>query len=158
VVILSSAVLFAAVSGRMLKRVEGPNLERIATDPRPDWPTKVEELGLSFHSADGNYWDESAYYLFNAAEIDTLEAATNELHRICLDAVQHVIDANLFSRFQIPQQFARLIKSSWEREDLSLYGRFDLFYDGKSGGFCHHGVYAGHGHPSWVRGKTLVHR
>jgi glutathionylspermidine synthase len=26
----------------------------------------------------------------------------------------------------------RLIKNSWEREDLSLYGRFDLVYDGKS--------------------------
>ena len=107
-------------------------MERITTDARPGWQTKVEKLGLSFHSADGNYWDESAYYLFTAAEIDTLEAATNELHRICLEAVQQVIDANLFSRFQIPDRFVRLIKNSWEREDLSLYGRFDLVYDGKT--------------------------
>jgi glutathionylspermidine synthase len=107
-------------------------MERVTTNPRPGWQTKVEKLGLIFHSADETYWDESAYYQFSAAEIDTLEAATNELHRICLDAVQHVIDANLFSRFQIPQQFAGLIKNSWEREDLSLYGRFDLFYDGKT--------------------------
>ena len=99
-------------------------MERITTDPRPDWQAKVENLGLSFHSADGNYWDESAYYLFPATEIDTLEAATNELHRICLEAVQRVIDANVFSRFQIPDRFARLIKNSWERKDLSLYGRF----------------------------------
>jgi glutathionylspermidine synthase len=107
-------------------------MERITIDPRPDWQAKVENLGLSFHSADGNYWDESAYYQFTAAEIDTLEAATNELHRVCLAAVQHVLDANLFSRFQIPDRFARLIKNSWEREDLSLYGRFDLTYDGKT--------------------------
>jgi glutathionylspermidine synthase len=107
-------------------------MERVITNPRPGWQAKVEKLGLIFHSADETYWDESAYYQFNAAEIDTLEAATNELHRICLDAVQQVIDANLFSRFQIPQQFARLIKNSWEREDLSLYGRFDLVYDGKT--------------------------
>lgn len=107
-------------------------MERVPTKPRPDWQAKVEKLGLSFHSADGGYWDESAYYLFAAAEIDTLEAATNELHRICLEAVQRVIDANLFSRFQIPDRYVRLIKNSWEREDLSLYGRFDLVYDGKS--------------------------
>jgi glutathionylspermidine synthase len=107
-------------------------MERITLDPRPDWQTKVENLGLSFHSADGNYWDESAYYLFTTSEIDTLEAATNELHRICLEAVQQVIDKNLFPRFQIPQKYVHLIKNSWEREDLSLYGRFDLFYDGIS--------------------------
>jgi glutathionylspermidine synthase len=105
-------------------------MERISIDPRPGWQTKVEELGLIFHSAEGGYWDESAYYQFTAAEIDTLEAATNELHQICLEAVQQVIDANLFSRFQIPQKYVPLIKSSWEREDLSLYGRFDLVYDG----------------------------
>jgi glutathionylspermidine synthase len=107
-------------------------MERITIEPRPGWQTKVEKLGLSFHSADENYWDESAYYLFTAAEIDKLEAATNELHRICLEAVQQVIDANLFSRLQIPDRFVQLIKNSWEREDLSLYGRFDLVYDGKT--------------------------
>jgi glutathionylspermidine synthase len=116
----------------LMAKPAAPSMERITTDPRPDWQTKVEQLGLIFHTADGAYWDESAYYLFNAAEIDTLEAATNELHRICLEAVQRVIDANLFSRFQIPARFIPLIKNSWEREDLSLYGRFDLFYDGQT--------------------------
>ncbi len=106
-------------------------MERLAIDPRPDWKAKVEKLGFLFHTADALYWDESACYRFTAAEIDVIEAATNELHRICLEAVQHVIDANLFSRFGIPERFVPLIKNSWEREDLSLYGRFDLFYDGK---------------------------
>ena len=64
-------------------------------------------------------------------EIDVLEAATNELHRLCLEVVQQVIDRHLFARFRIPERCVPLILSSWEREDLSLYGRFDLFYDGQ---------------------------
>ncbi|MGB8356783.1 MAG: glutathionylspermidine synthase family protein [Chthoniobacteraceae bacterium] len=105
-------------------------MERFAIDPRPDWKEKVEKLGFLFHTADSLYWDESVCYRFTAAEIDILEAATNELQRICLEAVQSVIDRDLFSRFRIPAAFVPLIKNSWEREDLSLYGRFDLCYDG----------------------------
>ena len=42
-----------------------------------------------------------------------------------------MIDEKLYSRLGIAEAFAPLIVNSWEREDLSLYGRFDLFYDGK---------------------------
>ncbi len=107
-------------------------MERLAIDPRPDWKEKVEKLGFRFHTAESLYWDESICYKFTAAEIDALEAATNELQRICLEAVQHVIDKNLFSSLHIPEACVPLIKNSWEREDLSLYGRFDLRYDGAS--------------------------
>lgn len=106
-------------------------MERLAIAPRPDWPARVEKLGFRFHTAEALYWDESVCYRFTAAEIDLLEAATNELQRLCLTAVQQVLDAHLFARFHIPERFVPLIKNSWEREDLSLYGRFDLFYDGQ---------------------------
>src|SRR4051794_7944312 len=106
-------------------------MERIVIEPRPEWQRKVEQLGFAFHTAEGTYWNEAAYYRFTRAEIDELEAVTNELHRISLLAVQQVIDAKLFSRLGISEAFIPLIVNSWEREDLSLYGRFDLFYDGK---------------------------
>ena len=106
-------------------------MERLTIDPRPDWKTKVEKLGLLFHTGEQAYWDESACYRFTAAEVDVLEAATDELHRLCLEAVQHVIDARLFARFGIAERYVPLILNSWEREDLSVYGRFDLFYDGR---------------------------
>ena len=106
-------------------------MERLKIDPRPDWRAKVEKLGLLFHTGEQPYWDESVCYRFTAAEIDVLEAATNELQRLCLEAVQRVIDRNLFARFGIPARYAPLILRSWEREDLSLYGRFDLCYDGR---------------------------
>lgn len=105
-------------------------MERLELNPRPDWKAKVEALGFVFHSADGLYWDESACYRFTAAQVDELESATNELHRLGLEAVQRVIDERLYARLAIPEAFVPLIVQSWEREDLSLYGRFDLWYDG----------------------------
>ena len=44
---------------------------RVPTEPRADWRKIVESQGLLFHSIDGEpYWDESAYYLFEAGEVD----------------------------------------------------------------------------------------
>jgi glutathionylspermidine synthase len=107
------------------------NVERLTIQPRPDWQAKVEALGLNYHTtASEPYWDESVCYRFTAAEIDRIEAATNELHRICIEAAGHVIDRKLYAQFGIPQQFVPLIENSWNREDLSLHGRFDLRYDG----------------------------
>ena len=60
--------------------------------PRADWQGKVEALGLDFHTMDGVYWDESACYRFTAGEVDTLEAATAELHARCLEAAGRVIE------------------------------------------------------------------
>ncbi len=106
-------------------------MRRISCTPRHDWQKKVESAGLTWHSLDEPYWNESAYYEFSSAEVDTLEAATNELEKMTLAAAQHVIDNRLYSRMGIPEQAIPLIESSWEAEPPSLYGRFDLSYDGK---------------------------
>lgn len=98
--------------------------------PRPDWQRKVEELGFGFHSLGGTYWDERACYRFSAAEIDTLEAATAELHARCLDAVARVVEKRDYERFRIPAAFQALVERSWKDEDATLYGRFDLSWDG----------------------------
>jgi glutathionylspermidine synthase len=106
-------------------------MRRIPCTPRPDWQKKVEEAGLTWHSLEQPYWNEAAYYEFSADEVDTLEAATNELEKMTLAAAQHVIDNRLYARMGIPEQAIPLIESSWEAEPPSLYGRFDLSYDGK---------------------------
>ena len=59
-------------------------MQRKKLTPRPDWQAKVEDLGFGFHTMDGTYWDESAYYEFSMSEIDTIEKATNELWQMCL--------------------------------------------------------------------------
>ena len=102
-------------------------MKRVACSPRFEWQARVEQDGLTFH--DG-YWDESAFYSFSSAEIDTIEKATNDLHALCLQAVQQVIDRDLFAKLQIPPHAAELVRLSWDREPPSIYGRFDLAYDG----------------------------
>jgi glutathionylspermidine synthase len=106
-------------------------MRRRTIDPRPNWQQRVEQYGLTFHTSDGvPYWDESACYTFTPHEVDTLEAATNTLHEMCLELVQHVIDERLLNLFLIPPSFHDLVVESWNNDEPSLYGRFDLAFTG----------------------------
>ncbi len=110
-------------------------MERIRVAPRPNWRAAVEELGFDWHTAEGGqpYWDESAYWQLTAAEVDQIEAATTELHGMCLAAAAHVIAEKKFDLFALTPAQADLVSASWARrddEDLSLYGRFDLAVSG----------------------------
>jgi len=108
-------------------------MKRIKNDVRPNWQKIVESQGMVYHTADGvPYWDESAYYEFSSKQIDELESATNELHKLCLDAVQHIIDKKRYKELQIPEAAIPLIEYSWENETPAIYGRFDLSYDGNN--------------------------
>jgi len=91
----------------------------------------VEELGFTYHTIDGDlYWDESAWYEFTLAEIEELEAATNELHGLCLEAVQAVLEQDRLDEFQIPRSFHDWVRESWNDDEPTVYGRFDLAWDG----------------------------
>lgn len=106
-------------------------MQRLTHTPRNNWQTAVEKYGLHFHTVDGQlYWDESVSYHFSAFEIDTIEFATNSLHQMCMDTVQQIIDDRLFRLFLIPDHFEDYVIKSWEVDQFSLYGRFDLAYDG----------------------------
>jgi glutathionylspermidine synthase len=106
-------------------------MNRISLTPRGDWHAKAEALGFTYHTHErGAYWDESACYVFTAREIDELESAGNILHQLCLDAAQIVIDRGWWDRLGIPDRAVPLILESWNRDDPSLYGRFDLAYNG----------------------------
>lgn len=106
-------------------------MRRTRLDPRTDWQKRVEEYGLHYHTLRGEpYWDESACYHFTPFEIDTIERATYAIFDMCVKLVQHVIDNRLFSLFLIPPEFEDLVIRSWEAEHPSIYGRFDLAFDG----------------------------
>jgi glutathionylspermidine synthase len=106
-------------------------MKRYRLQPRSDWPAKVESIGLTYHShEEGPYWDESACYELNAREVDVLEAAANALHFLCIDAAEAVIQNDWWARLGIAAAAIPAILHSWERDDFSLYGRFDLSYDG----------------------------
>ncbi|MEY4905650.1 MAG: hypothetical protein RLZZ292_3465 [Bacteroidota bacterium] len=106
-------------------------MQRHNIKERPNWVQKVEEIGFIFHSSEGKYWDESACYTFTTDQIEQLERATKELFEMCLVAVEKVLAEKRLGEFAIPPQFHALIEQSWHRDDPTLYGRFDLAFDGK---------------------------
>jgi glutathionylspermidine synthase len=102
--------------------------------PRASWKSIVESQGLIYHTPDGQpYWDESAYYEFTLAEVDAIEAATNELWSMWLEAIGVVIERNRFAELRIPAAAVPAIVASWNDETPALHGRFDLACDGRGG-------------------------
>jgi glutathionylspermidine synthase len=127
-------------------------MERRTLTPRPDWQRTVEAQGLIYPltlpparesaRAAGEtvpddawvpYWDESAAYVFSLPEVEALEETVGELHRMCLDAAAHIVAENRFADLGITDpRIAAAVTEAWHRraELPSLYGRFDLRYDG----------------------------
>jgi glutathionylspermidine synthase len=111
-------------------------MQRIAITPRDNWEQKVESQGLTFHTLENGtpYWDESAAYQFTSTEIDTLEAAGNQLQEMCLAAAQHIIDKKRYAELDIPEFAIEAIEWAWNNEPPALYGRFDLSWAGAQSG------------------------
>ena len=100
---------------------------------RPDWKALAQRYGFGFHSMYGKpYWDESAFYQFNLQQIEQdLEAPTEEIHQMCLSVVDKVIrDEALMRRFAIPEPMWESVRTSWLRNEPSLYSRLDFTYNG----------------------------
>jgi glutathionylspermidine synthase len=109
-------------------------MQRVVCDPRPDWREIAERVGFHFHTIDdAPYWDESAYYAFTLKQIERdLEAATAELQGMCQELVARAVtDERMMRMLQIPRPAWDYVAASFRRGDPSLYGRFDLSYDGR---------------------------
>ena len=78
-----------------------------------------------------SYWREGPFYDFSMAEIQRLEGAVAQLFEMCVAAGDHVVDNDLFDRLRIPPMARPQIRRTWESEPPSIYGRFDLRYDGE---------------------------
>ena len=91
---------------------------------------------MPFHSSrhpDGEvrpYWNESAYYSLTPTEAAEVEVASDDLHALCLEAVEQVISQARYAELGLDPELAPYFEASWEDEPPSLYGRFDLRYDG----------------------------
>ncbi|MFH9223198.1 glutathionylspermidine synthase family protein [Streptomyces lydicus] len=114
-------------------------MERHTIQPRPGWQQTVEAQGLIYpltRYPDDSlrpYWDESAYYAFTLPEVEALEEVVEELHAMCLAAAEHLVTRDRLADLGITDpRLAGLVAESWRRraELPSLYGRFDLHYDG----------------------------
>ncbi len=106
-------------------------MQRESSVPRADWREDCEAVGFSFHSMDGVYWDETACYRLSAEQVDELEAATEELHSMCLQAAEHIVKERRFDDLRLAPAFAEYLADSWAKRQPSLFGRFDFAYDGK---------------------------
>lgn len=107
-------------------------MKRIQSQFRKNWEHKLENLGFGYHSLEGLYWDESHYYEFSSDEINKIENATTELWQMCLQAVDYIIEKDLWDKFNIPKSFRNYIIASWEEDHPSIYGRFDFGFDGEN--------------------------
>lgn len=132
---------------------------RMSINKRPNWEQAVEAIGFKFHTFfrynDGEivakdaeiegeapkpgingeyetYWDESVHYRFTLKQIEQdIEDPTEELHHMCLQAVERVIyDENLLKKLDIPEFMWGRMRESWESNQPHLYGRMDFAYDG----------------------------
>jgi glutathionylspermidine synthase len=106
-------------------------MKRILISLRENWREKVEQIGFSYHTLEGvTYWDERVYYEFSRPEADKIEQSTNDLYQLCLQAVDHVVRNGLYDLFLIPDELKNKIEASWKKREPSVYGRFDLVWDG----------------------------
>jgi hypothetical protein len=77
-------------------------MQRVPVAPRPGYAAKLEAQGLSFHGRD-SYWREDACYRFKLTQIEEIQAATAELHEMCIAAAKRVIEARRLAQLEIPQ-------------------------------------------------------
>jgi glutathionylspermidine synthase len=110
-------------------------MRRITCPERDDWRQTAEQCGFDFHTIDGErYWDERAYYAFTLDEIERqIEQPSGEIDAMCLELVGKAIeDEDYLQRLKIPEAYWPLISDSWHDDQLSLYGRLDLCFDGNN--------------------------
>src|SRR3712207_8798570 len=65
------------------------------------------------------------------AEVQRLEGWVARLFEMGVAAGDHVVEHGLFDRMRIPPIARPEVRRTWEAEPPSVYGRFDLRYDGQ---------------------------
>lgn len=111
-------------------------MERHVSSPRSDWEERVRAQGLVFPTTrrpDGSeipYWDESALYVLTSDEVDVLEAATERLHGMCVEAARFLATGAM-GNLGLPPGSLRKAGESLASSPPSLIGRFDVRWDGQ---------------------------
>ncbi|WP_125773796.1 glutathionylspermidine synthase family protein [Antribacter gilvus] len=108
-------------------------MRRDLSVPRTGWRDVVAQQGLVYVESPGSpgpCWDESACYTLTLAEVEALEEVTEELHDLCLRAARHVVRQGRLAELGVPEWAHDAVVASFDRDEPSLVGRFDLRYDG----------------------------
>jgi glutathionylspermidine synthase len=106
--------------------------------PRPSWRTQVLSDGLVFlNSIDENnklveYWREGPHYTLTQQDYAWSYEAAETLWPMCIKAGDTVLKyPELIRSFGIPEWAVPEIKRSWDKDQLSVYGRFDFRFGGE---------------------------
>ena len=103
-------------------------MERMHVSAREGWKAEVCK-----YLPEPTYWGEGICYRFTEAQIAELNVATAELQSMTMSAVNYAVhNPTVFTQFRIPENYAEMVRQSWLRKDPTVYGRFDLLYDGKN--------------------------
>ncbi len=108
-------------------------MRRLAIRERPEWQETAQRFGFQFHHMYGQpYWDETACFAFTLDEIERdIEEPSRVLHALCLDLADEASrDARLLDRLGVPAPFHDYVAASWREREPTIFGRFDLAYDG----------------------------
>ena len=113
-------------------------MKRIRSTPRANWRATVETQGLTYavdrgeDGAELAYWHEDAAYELTEREVDHLEQVTQELHDMSVQAAHVMLaDESVMARLNLPEGATEyLARSLADTDETSIYGRFDLVWDG----------------------------
>lgn len=103
-------------------------------ETRPYVWALAEDHGFTFHTIEGEeYWHEARAYQFTLIEVENdLEKPSNELVDMSYELVEETLKREDWLRkLAIPEYTWEWLRRSWDRDDPTLYGRFDFCYDGK---------------------------
>jgi glutathionylspermidine synthase len=101
-----------------------------------DWLKRDVEYDISDNP---KYIDPDIVVSVTEESTDKIEDAAKEMYRLCMKAVQKVIDDDRFAEFGIGKAQAEYIRKTWNRNKLpdgttrdpGLAGRMDFCWDGK---------------------------
>ncbi|MGV3526160.1 MAG: glutathionylspermidine synthase family protein [Candidatus Sericytochromatia bacterium] len=102
-------------------------------ETRPYVLELADEHGFTFHTIDGEpYWHEGRAYEFTLQQVERdLEMATNNLVEMCYNVAEEALKReDWLHKLAIPPRYWSWIRDSWERDEPTLYGRFDFVYNG----------------------------
>ncbi|HYO38754.1 MAG TPA: glutathionylspermidine synthase family protein [Nocardioidaceae bacterium] len=109
---------------------------RHSAKPRDGWREIVAQQGLVFPDTDlpdgttTPYWNEAAWYEVTLVEVERMEAATEELWPMCVEAATKMATDLTDERLGLPSGTLALVRESITRGDPGIYARFDLWFDG----------------------------
>lgn len=110
-------------------------MKRMQFDKRDDFIQQHEKIGFTYWDLPSSqgvpYWQEGIVYQFEEQEIDLINQATQELYDMCIFMVDTIVQSGDYpDEFGLNSYAKSLIEQSWKKQELSIYGRFDLMYDG----------------------------